>query len=174
MKELSDTTIMWGARIFIIIGIVLFIWWICKKKNYKYKGIFRYKNWGKKIQSVKKQRVNKTEAICRHIVETIYKRPFPSIRPNFLKSPRTGKNLELDCYNADLKIALEYNGQQHYQFTPHFHKTKKDFYSQVHRDNWKRKKCQENGITLIEIPFWIPPDKLDEFIKTELQKKNLL
>jgi len=173
MKELSDNTIMWGARIFIIVGIVLFIWWICRKKNYQYKGIFRYKNWGKKIGGkVKRRRVNKTEEICRNIIEQIYNKPFPSVRPNFLKSPRTGKNLELDCYNQDLKIAIEYNGQQHYQFTPHFHKSKKDFYAQVHRDNWKRKKCRENGITLIEIPFWIPQEKLAEFIKAELRKKG--
>ena len=177
MTELNDKTIMWGARIFIIVAIVLFIWWICRKKDYRYKGILRYKNWGKKVidetrQIHKGKRINKTEELCRKIIQELYHKPFPSVRPNFLKSPKTGKNLELDCYNAELKLALEYNGQQHYQYTPHFHKNKNAFYSQVHRDNWKRQKCRENGITLIEIPYWIPPDKLRDFIIVELNKKS--
>ena len=118
--------------------------------------------------------VNKTEEMCRKIIEKIYNRKFPSVRPNWLRSPRTGKNLELDCYNKDLKIAIEYNGQQHYRYTPHFHKTKTKFYSQVHRDDWKRKKCIENGVRLIEIPYWIQPMDLENYIRRELAKKNCL
>ena len=28
----------------------------------------------------------------------------------------TGKSLELDCYNVEYGVALEYNGIQHYKF----------------------------------------------------------
>jgi len=122
----------------------------------------------------KKPKINKTENKCRNIIENIYKASFPSVRPDFLQSPKTGRNLELDCYNEQLGIALEYNGIQHYKYSPHFHKCKKDFYSQVHRDDWKRQKCRERGITLIEIPYWITPDNLETFIVKELRKYGKL
>lgn len=117
---------------------------------------------------------NKTENKCRSIIEKIFNRPFPSVRPDFLKSPRTGKNLELDCYNSDLNIALEYNGVQHYKYSPYFHKSKKDFYSQVHRDDWKRKKCKEHNIVLLEIPYWITETNLESHIRKELTDKGII
>jgi len=120
----------------------------------------------------KKKRINKTENKCRSIIEKIFNRPFPSVRPNFLRNPETGKNLELDCYNENLGIAIEYNGVQHYKYSPYFHKSKKDFYSQVHRDDWKRKICKEKNIKLIEIPYWVTENNLENFILNELKKKG--
>jgi len=141
------------------------------------------KEWAKKSSPVdvwsnipfkkKHKRVNKTENKCRGILEKIYKAKFPSCRPDFLKNPDTKHNLELDCYNKDLNIALEYNGEQHYFYVPTFHKTKKAFYSQVFRDDWKRNKCKEMGIHLIEIPYWAQ-HVLDNYIHKELRKKGLL
>jgi hypothetical protein len=116
----------------------------------------------------KKKRVNKTENKCRSIIEKIFNRSFPSIRPDFLRNPATGKNLELDCYNEKLGIAIEYNGVQHYKYSPFFHRSKKDFHSQVHRDDWKRKVCREKGIKLIEIPYWVTEDNLEDFIRNKL------
>lgn len=117
---------------------------------------------------------NKTEEECRTIFQKIFRAEFPPIRPDFLKSPKTGKNLEIDIYNDSLKLACEYNGPQHYRYFPAWHKTKNDFYSQVKRDDWKRKKMKEHGITLIEVPHWIKSNRLEEFIKNELRKKGKL
>ena len=171
----------WIAR-FILIGLLLFGFWFIMRINRKpveldtdaveSVGNSAY-NW---IFGVKRQRhhgprgrrgprYNKTEEICRSIIERMYGRPFPSVRPDFLKNPRTGKNLELDCYNPELRIALEYNGQQHYKYTKYFHRSKQQFYAQVHRDDWKRKKCREYGIKLIEVPYWVREDKLENFIR---------
>lgn len=186
MDIIKDSPVIrWMARIFIIVVIILIIRWFYKRKKFSYAGIKKYKNspslinnfvkhFSRQQQKKRQPRYNKTEEQCRQIIEKIYNKPFPSVRPDFLKSPMTKKNLELDCYNCDLKIALEYNGQQHYTYTPHFHKSKKDFYSQVHRDDWKRKKCQTLGIRLIEIPYWITPENLEGYIRKELQKKNCL
>jgi len=54
-----------------------------------------------------KRREWKTEEKCRNILRKIYGVDFPSARPDFLKNPVSGKNLELDCYNEKLKLALE-------------------------------------------------------------------
>jgi hypothetical protein len=101
----------------------------------------------------KKRIYNKNEKECRRIIEGIYGAPFPSIRPDFLKSPRTGKNLELDMYNKDLKLAFEYNGVQHYKYTPFFHKSYKDFEKQKLNDGYKALVCKNLGIKLINIPY---------------------
>lgn len=187
--ELIENTLLvkWGARLFLIVVIICFIWWILsKKRNLKYKkyiysGIKKYYNSDlitiKKNQTFKKQkqkRINKTEEMCRKIIQQIYNKPFPSVRPDFLQSPMTKKNLEIDCYNSELKIGLEYNGCQHYNYNEYFHKTKKNFYSQVHRDDWKRNKCKELGIRLIEIPYWVTPVDLKDYIIRELKKKQCL
>jgi hypothetical protein len=192
MDLLPDTTLVrWFVRVAIVIVVIALIWWLIKRKKYDYVGIdskvsdrpfleqlVKFFNAGADaVSGVKKKKrfkFNKTEHKCRIIMEKIYKRPFPSIRPDFLRSPTTNKNLELDCYNKDLKIAVEYNGRQHYAYTPHFHKSKTDFYSQVHRDDWKRKKCKELGIKLIEVPYWIVDVNLEDFIRKELKKQECL
>lgn len=189
MDIIKDTpTVRWLARIFLIVVVVGSIWWFLNKtEKYEYTGIKSYrkdqtilnqfiKHFANQKPTKKKgkKRVNKTEEMCRTIIQKIYGKPFPSVRPDFLRSPATKKNLELDCYNKELRIALEYNGQQHYTYTPYFHKTKKNFYSQVHRDDWKRSRCRELGIRLIEIPYWITPLDLEDYIIRELKKKGCL
>ena len=181
----------WGARIILVLFIISFLWMIFKKKNHlidkKVKSKYNIEHEANKLihnlssyfnnpfehtQKIIQAKSNpkrwKKEEQCRAILEKLYQRRFPSVRPDFLKSPRTGKNLELDCYNHELRIALEYNGKQHYKYCPYFHKHKKAFYAQVHRDNWKRKKCQENGIHLIEVPYYILEHDLEDYIKNKL------
>lgn len=186
MDLIDDTPLVrWLARIFLVLIIIGIIWWLSRKnkKTFTYQGLKSYKkglitqfvNHFKTTTKKKcKKRVNKTEEMCRTIIQKIYNKPFPSVRPSFLKSPMTKKNLELDCYNKEMRIALEYNGQQHYTYTPYFHKSKKNFYSQVHRDDWKRSRCRELGIRLIEVPYWVSAVDLEDYITRELRKKGCL
>jgi hypothetical protein len=93
------------------------------------------------------------EKECRRVLELIYGKPFPSVRPSFLKNPKpNGGLLELDCYNEELGIALEHQGQQHYNFPNKFHKTEKEFLDNVARDRFKKKVCDMNNIYLITVP----------------------
>ena len=57
--------------------------------------------------------------------------------------------LELDIYIPSLKLAFEYNGKQHYEYTLFFHKTYNDFEIQQLKDNRKQELCEQNGIKLI-------------------------
>ena len=68
--------------------------------------------------------------------------------------PRAWKrNLELDLYNDSLKLGIEYNGIQHYEYTKRFHKTYSDFRRQQERDALKKQLCKENEVTLIVVPY---------------------
>jgi len=62
------------------------------------------------------------------------------------------KSLYLDYYIPQLKMAFEFDGQQHFQFISFFHKTLKGFQNSLKRDSMKDKYCRENGITLVHIP----------------------
>lgn len=113
---------------------------------------------------------SKGETECRRVLEMIFNKPFPKDRPSFLNNPVTGGNfnLELDCFNKELKIAVEYNGAQHYKYIPYFHKNKEAFLNQKYRDEMKRTKCKENGIKLIEVPYTVPIPDIERYIKDEL------
>jgi hypothetical protein len=86
-------------------------------------------------------------------------------------NPVTGSqfNLELDCFNESLKLAVEYNGAQHYQFIPFFHKNQEAFYNQKYRDELKRMRCREMGITLIEVPH-TEDKRLEAYLEEQLKR----
>ena len=111
---------------------------------------------------------SKGETQCRDIVSKIFHKPFIKVRPEFLKNNVTGKNLELDIYNDELKLAIEYNGRQHYDHIPFFHKSYEHFRAQKYRDEIKRMLCKQNGIYLIEVRYDCPD--VDTFLKLEAQK----
>lgn len=106
-----------------------------------------------KFKCYKNNTPSKGEALCKQVIEEIYNAPFYCIRPDFLKNPETGRNLELDLYNDFYKIAVEYNGQQHVCWPNNFHKTREEFINQVRRDEYKLDMCDKHGIYLITVPY---------------------
>ena len=52
------------------------------------------------------------------------------------------------------RIAIEYNGEQHYKFTCQFYKTQKEWMAAQERDRRKISYCLANDIEIYEIPFW--------------------
>lgn len=113
---------------------------------------------------------SKGEAECRRVLEKMFNKPFPKIRPDFLRNDVTGgmHNLEIDCYNPELKIGVEYNGIQHYEYKPFFHKNKEAFLNQKYRDDMKRRMCRDNGITLIEVPHTVKVEDIEKFLRSRL------
>ena len=61
-------------------------------------------------------RESRGETECRRVMEKLFGRDFPNRRPVFMMNSITGKPLELDCCNEDMKLAVEYNGEQHYKY----------------------------------------------------------
>lgn len=114
---------------------------------------------------------SKGETECRRVMQLIFNQPFPKARPVFLNNPVTGGNfnLELDCYNPNLKIAVEYNGVQHYKYTPYFHKNQEAFNNQKYRDYMKQVMCRDNGVTLIEVPYTVKVDEIEDFLRERVK-----
>ena len=94
---------------------------------------------------------------------------FKKIRPEWLRCSYSNRPLELDLYNEELKIAVEYNGQQHYKYTPFFHQNEEEFKKQLQRDDEKLKKCFELNINLIIIPYNLNNYKsIEQYIKSKI------
>lgn len=107
---------------------------------------------------------SKGEDICKITMEQLYGKPFYTIRPDFLKNPETGKNLELDCYNHELKMAVEFNGIQHYVWPNFTGQTKDEFINQIRRDEFKVRSCDANGIYLITVPYNVPHNLIRDYL----------
>lgn len=187
---------IWIIIILIIFAILVLIF--TKKKKYDFSKLvkpkksqpIRYSNindmLGDYEDLVKSHKIGKNrksslgEFICRKTLETIFDEPFPNKRYRFLKNPETGCPLELDGYNEFLRLAFEFQGDQHSTFPNKYQKTeadKKEFLKQLRRDKFKKEKCKQMGINLLliydemeyhKIPQYIAaiiPERLDSYRK---------
>lgn len=118
---------------------------------------------------------SKGESECRRVMQYLFKKQFTNSRPDFLRNPVTGGNfnLELDCYDPELKIAVEYNGIQHYKYIPYFHKNKEAFLNQKYRDTLKERMCKDHGVILITVPHTIKIENIKNFIEKELRRNEI-
>lgn len=168
----------------VIVLILIYFLVTTEKKTYKFQGLNGIQVPQEFIQArpktQKPKRVNKMEERCRDIFQNIFKRPFKSVRPDFLKNPVTKKNLELDGYCETIYtplgkgIAFEYDGMQHSHYNPHFHKGGVDeFVYQTKKDSFKDQKCKEMGILLIRIPYYVVTEDLEKYIRDKLVKKGM-
>ena len=108
-----------------------------------------------------------SEKITRLVFERVTGKTFFKCFPKWLKNS-LGNKMELDGYSEKLQIAFEYHGEQHYREIEFFHQGKKSFERRVKDDELKRSQCEERGITLIEIPYYIEHEKIHSFVIDKL------
>ena len=169
-KEYKFEIVLGGTILFIIIFALFRI---------GKKGTFSSTTSGVVTEKKKPPRVSKGETECKRVLESIFNVKFEKDRPDFLRNPvtsggNTGINLELDCFNKELSLAVEYNGIQHYKFVPYFHKTKETFQNQKYRDYMKRDLCEKNGVTLIEVPYTIRVENIEDHLVEKLISLNII
>ena len=114
---------------------------------------------------------SKGELECRRVLENLFDKPFNKARPNFLRNHVTGgkNNLELDCFNQELRLAVEYDGEGHAKYIPYFHKNYEAFLNQKYRDDMKNRICRDEGIYLIRVPHTVKLYDIEDYIKKELK-----
>lgn len=105
------------------------------------------------------------EAICRDALLHIYGKSASVIRhrPGWLKSPHSNRSLELDAYCAEMKVAVEYNGSQHYLFSD-----MSEMDNRVQKDLCKIKTTKNRGVELVVVPYIVPHNMIVKFILLRL------
>ena len=90
--------------------------------------------------------------------------------PQYVIHTENGKRQRLDFYIPERKIAIEFNGRQHYEENEFFHgqhssKKQYDFNYAKEQDERKRKWCKCNNVRLVEIDGrkWTSQLQSDEF-----------
>ncbi len=113
------------------------------------------------------QHLSHGERESKRSVEFMFKKPFTKAHPDFLINPKTKRRLELDCYNEELGLAIEYQGDQHYNWPNKYH-TYEQFRRQLWRDDLKARLCEENKVHLITVSYKIPMAKIHKYIYDQL------
>ncbi len=72
--------------------------------------------------------------------------------PGSTESHRKGV-LYLDFYIPQIMLAVEVHGQQHYEYTPFFHKNKAEFALAQSKDDDKLKWCELNKIDIVVLKY---------------------
>lgn len=189
MKTLSLFWNFYSVKILIILVLIIFsmsFFFLMMKKNKKnyFKSLLnefnniphKYPQAFRKEIKLKWTGDSKGEIQCRNFLEKKFNRKFPKCRPHFLKNPITnGALMELDCFNEELSLACEYQGEQHYKFIPHFHKTYDSFLNQKYRDKLKKEICARNKVYLIVVPYYKDIDTyLEKSVEKWINKKRKL
>jgi hypothetical protein len=112
----------------------------------------------------------KMERMCRAILEAVFQRPFPSQRPQWLQGT-CGRSLELDCYNAELRLALEYQGRQHFEEIAFYGEGR--LVGQQERDALKTETCKKYGVRLLVISDEVSLEELYECIIDECRELGI-
>ncbi len=110
------------------------------------------------------------ERMCRAFFEVIFRKEFKKSCPSWLVT-EDGYQMHLDGYNKELKIAFEYQGEQHYRFIKYFHKTEKRFRYQQRLDERKKFLCKEKGVILILIGFNLKSGRLHKVRFDEMEEE---
>jgi very-short-patch-repair endonuclease len=125
-------------------------------REQKLKNSSRYLiDWDKKCRSKIQKKVK--DLLYRHWISDIV----------FEELPVLGTRMTIDFYNANKKLAIEVDGNQHYKYNKFFHSnSRQNFLSQLQRDEKKEYFCEINQIKLVRI---LEKDTLDQDLLERLE-----
>jgi predicted Zn-ribbon and HTH transcriptional regulator len=111
----------------------------------------------------------------RNLLEYLIGHKFEKSRPNWNINPKTNKKLELDGFCEELKIAFEFQGKHHYDFTA-FYTTQEELDYVKYKDEVKKQHCINNGVNLIIIDdkFKLSEtNKIVDYVISILEQNNI-
>ena len=111
-----------------------------------------------------------SEELCRTTFEQIFNEKFEKHRHKWLVNSK-GNLMELDGFSEKLKIAFEYQGEQHFKVTWHV-KDKDILFKRKKDDQKKVALCVENNVHLVIISYRDDLTNLPQIIRKELLQKT--
>lgn len=78
-------------------------------------------------------------------------------------------SIRFDFCIPGLKIMIEVQGEQHFKFSKHFHKTLENFKKAQARDGLKQEWCSDNGYDLVYFSY----DEIDSLTDEQFMQRIL-
>lgn len=103
----------------------------------------------------------------REVIENLTGHKFPKVRPSWLLN-EFGNRMEIDGFCADLKVGFEYQGRQHLEFIPYWHKRPEKYEKQCECDKLKNEILNTLGIKMLYPTYKLKPIEFEDFIKIHL------
>jgi hypothetical protein len=134
---------------------------------------------GEPMQSQSLRWVSRGEKECGKVLSRFFPqhRFLEGYRPRWLVNDKTGHCLELDLYCPPLALAVEYNGEQHYNYIPRFHGPRPEgtnaFAEQLRRDQLKLQITRELNIHLIVVPYTVKIKHIESFLRFQIDKLGI-
>lgn len=109
-----------------------------------------------KYHNKQRKNISGLHRVAREILTELY--PNHNIYEEvILLGSKTGgvssRNLSADFFIPSLLMIVEAHGQQHYEFSPHYHANRLQFAKAKSRDRIKQHWCEINNIQYIELPY---------------------
>lgn len=121
--------------------------------------------------------INISEERCRQCIEFIFEQEFPNVW-GIIKNPKTNRNMQFDGYNENLKMAFEYQGQQHYSWENSRGKTeekkKQNFIKNLKNDEIKFSLCKKENIQLLKIKYFENYKEDKQYLEHIIKELKLL
>lgn len=125
------------------------------------------------INSNPNSTISQVGKYCIHLVSTMLDENYELEKTfDWLINDKTKGKLRIDGYFDKYNLAVEYDGKQHYEYTPHFDKDEESFKERQSHDKLKDQLCKENGVKLIRIRYDEPLTK--EHLKNKLIEIGIL
>lgn len=162
------------ALITLIVGIacVLYIRYCGHTVNKVITGGARKKsNSNLRIKDLQKHPRSRSEAEVVRYLEEITGEKFPTAYPKWLIW--RGSNLELDGYNQDLGVALEFSGPLHTKWYPQM-ESYADYFDRVTKDIVKKRLCKRHNVHLMVIDASLPARHWRDYVKSRLYDYKLI
>ena len=115
------------------------------------------------VQTGEKLNKSKHHLAARELLKDMFKGFFVYEEVK-LPGSRVGSVLYLDFLIDSYNLAVEVHGRQHYEYVPHFHKSRANYMEHKKRDVIKERWCEHNDITLVELKYSDDIDKWREQI----------
>lgn len=105
------------------------------------------------IKDLKKSPRSRCESSMIKYLETITGKKFPSVNPDWLIWK--GKTLELDGYNKELNLAVEFSGPLHTKWSPSY-ESYETYFKRIVRDIVKQKITKNRGVHFFVLDISLP------------------
>lgn len=102
------------------------------------------------------------------LVRTALEEAFPGKSFDRTRRELWTEGLELDGYNAQLRLAFEYQGKQHYERVKHFQRGDDDFDAQLARDALTAERCIDEFVVLLIVPHTVGFQQIRAYVRHEL------